>query len=250
MPELLAAFQFLTVLPVKRSFTAQQMALSTVYFPVVGLAIGLVLAAFNYVFSLILPHSVVNIFLIALLALMSGGLHLDGVADTMDGLAGHRTAEQRLEIMRDSRIGGFGAIGLVLLLLIEYVTLNSVPNDWRTKTEVLILTPVLSRWAMVYAIYAFPYARPAGLGRAFKDSVNGQQLVLATIIALILSVALFLVAGLVILVGCWVIVTLLALFLKKQLTGLTGDTYGAINEVVTAGVFLLVVLLSFNHWLI
>jgi adenosylcobinamide-GDP ribazoletransferase len=246
---LLAAFQFLTILPVKRNFTADQLGRSSVYFPVLGLAIGLILAGFHYIFRAF-PPSVANILLITLLAILSGGIHLDGVADTMDGIAGHRTPEQRLEIMRDSRIGGFGAIGLIFLLLIQYVSLNGIPN-YPEKLIVfsLILAPVLGRWAMVNAIFVYPYARPMGLGRVYKDAVTWRHFAIATFVALTLSVLLFGAAGLIIMVGCWAIVNLLAFYLKHQLNGLTGDTYGAINEVATAGVFLIVVLLAYNHWL-
>jgi adenosylcobinamide-GDP ribazoletransferase len=245
---LLAAFQFLTVLPIKRGFTSAQIGRATVYFPLVGIFVGLVMAGVNYLLGWILPSAVVNILLVALLALLSGGLHLDGVADTMDGIAGHRTAEQRLEIMRDSRIGGFGAIGLGLILLIEYVSLNSVPDN--LKWYILILAPALSRWAMVSAIFVYPYARPSGLGRAFKDAVSWQQLAIATLISILLSIFLLRTAGIVIMAGCWVIITGFAIYLKRQLNGLTGDTYGAINEVAMVSVFLLAILLNFNHWFI
>ena len=168
MSGLLAAFQFLTILPVKRNFTAEQIGRSSVYFPVVGLVIGLILAGFHFVFRAF-PPPVANLLLIALLAILSGGIHLDGLADTMDGIAGHRTPEQRLEIMRDSRIGGFGAIGLIFLLLIQYVSLNSIPSfPERLIVFGLILAPVLSRWAMVNAIFVYPYARPTGLGRVLQ----------------------------------------------------------------------------------
>jgi adenosylcobinamide-GDP ribazoletransferase len=244
---LLSAFQFLTLLPVKRNFSTQQIARSTVYFPLVGLTIGLILAGMNWLLSLVLPAPVVNILLLALLAFCSGGLHLDGLADTMDGAAGHRTIERRLEIMRDSRIGGFGAIGLVLMLLIEYVLLNSVPADLKWLT--LIAAPTISRWAMVYAIYAYPYARPDGLGKAFKEGVSLSQFIPATLIAILVACGLWGPAGLVIGAGAFLLVTLAALYLRKLLRGLTGDTYGAINEVATAGVFLFVILLSHNNWL-
>jgi adenosylcobinamide-GDP ribazoletransferase len=248
MSGLLAAFQFLTLLPVKRNFTAEQIGRSTVYFPIVGVVIGLILAGVNYGLSFILPAAVVNVLLIALLAVLSGALHLDGLADTLDGLAGHRTAEQRLAIMRDSRIGGFGAIGVALFLLIEYVSLNAVPAD--LKLYILILAPTLSRWLMVNSIFLYPYARPAGLGKAYKDAVGWRQFALATAITLILAVGLLRGAGAVIMAGVWIITTLSALYCKHQLSGLTGDTYGAVNELATAGAFLLVVLLAFNHWLI
>jgi adenosylcobinamide-GDP ribazoletransferase len=244
---ILAAFQFLTLLPIKRSFTPGQIGRSTVYFPLVGLAIGLVLAGLNYLLSLVLPGSIVNVLLVAALAVTSGGLHLDGLADTFDGIAGHRTPQQRLEIMRDSRIGGFGAIAIGLFLLIEFVSLNSLPAG--QKLSVLILAPAISRWAMVYSIFAYPYARPTGLGRAFKDAVSWPHLALATLVTAVAAGVLFKVAGVVVLAGSWVVVILFAAYLKHQLRGLTGDTYGAINEIVTTTVFILMSLLSFKHWL-
>ena len=115
----------------------------------------------------------VNVIIIAGMAILSGGLHLDGLADTLDGMAGSRTAEERLTIMRDSRVGSFGAFGLALVLLIQFVALNSVPEEYRTG--IIILAPVLSRWAMVNAIFVYPYVRPDGLGRSFGDPAVGND---------------------------------------------------------------------------
>lgn len=243
---LLAAFQFLTLLPVKQNFTPRQIGRSTVYFPVVGIVIGLALSGLNYLLSLILPSAAVNVFLVATLAISSGGLHLDGLADTLDGIAGHRSVEKRLEIMRDSRIGGMGAIGIALFLLVEYVLLHSIPGQ--LKLNALVLAPVLSRWAMVNAIFIFPYARPSGLGRVFKDHMNWQKFALATLVALILTVVLFTWSGLVIMAGTWIIIILIGMFLTRQLKGLTGDSYGAINEVAALTVFFMVVMLAFKDW--
>ncbi len=243
----LAAFQFLTILPIRRSFNTVQMARSTAYFPLVGLAIGLVLAAANYLLTLVLPDAVVNILLLALLVLCSGGLHLDGLADTMDGAAGHRSPERRLDIMRDSRIGGFGAIGLIMILLLEYVFLNNLPVD--LKWMALIAAPTISRWTMVFAIYAYPYARPDGLGKAFKEGVSYRQLILATAMAALVTCGLWGPAGLFMAAGAFLMVLLTAGYLKRLLRGLTGDSYGAINEVVTVSVFLAVIVLNHNNWL-
>jgi len=130
---------------------------------VVGFIIGAILFGLHYILELILPAALVNALLIAVLVILSGGLHLDGLSDTIDGLAGHRTPERRLEIMRDSHIGAIGAAGLFLFLIIEYVCLNSIPDKYLPFT--LLLAPVVSRWAMIYAIFVFPYARPEGLAR-------------------------------------------------------------------------------------
>jgi adenosylcobinamide-GDP ribazoletransferase len=245
---LLAALQFLTILPIKRSFSAEDLGRSTLSFPVAGLLIGLLLAGLGYLLDLILPGSVVNVILVAGLAICSGGLHLDGLADTCDGLAGHRTPEQRLEIMRDSRIGGFGAIGVALFILAEYVVLNNVTGNSRLLA--LIVAPTISRWAMVNAIFVYPYARKTGLGKAYKDSVGWRQFLIATLIALAISILLFRAAGVVIIAAVWIITNLLAVFFKNRLNGLTGDTYGFLNEIGTLSVFLIVILLTHNHWLI
>jgi len=235
-------------LPIKRSFTVEQIGKATVYFPVVGIIIGFILLGLDRLFSLILPPGIVNVLLIAFLAVITGGLHLDGLADTLDGMAGHRTPGERLEIMRDSRIGGLGAVGIALVLLMQYVLLNNITPALRFP--VLVLAPTLSRWAMVNAIFVYPYARPSGLGKAFKDGLIGLQYALATVITLMMAIILFKISGVVIMVGCWVIADLTSLYFKHKLGGLTGDTYGAINEFTMLAVMLIVNILAFKHWLI
>ncbi len=244
---LLAALQFLTVLPVKRNFTDEQVGRAAAWFPLVGIIIGLVLAGLYYVFRMILPFGVVNVLMIAALAVFSGGLHLDGLADTLDGMAGHRSSERRLEIMRDSRIGGIGAVGLALFLILEYAALNNVSELWILFT--LLAAPMLSRTAMVDAIYFFPYARQSGLGSPFKQSVTIRQVLIAAVIAFAVSLILFRTAGLIIIAATWLIVTLAALFFKSRLNGLTGDTYGAINEIAFTSVLLTVCALNYTHLL-
>jgi adenosylcobinamide-GDP ribazoletransferase len=223
---------------------------------VVGFIIGLMLAVLNWLLSLILPPAVVNGLLITAMVLLSGALHLDGFIDTCDGLAGHRTVEDRWRIMHDSRSGAFGIVGAVVLLLVKYASLSSVPANLMTAT--LVIMPVVSRWAMVYAVFAYPYARPTGLGRVFKEGASGPGLALATAFALAVSIGVawwakvnyFYLVGLVILFGTWLITLLMATCLKRKLAGLTGDTYGAINEVAEVGVLLIVCLLAYNQWLL
>jgi len=248
LQQFLAALQFLTLFPIRRSFSAEQLGRSTVYFPLVGLLVGLILAGLSYLLGWLLPRSLVNIILVASLALCSGALHLDGLADTFDGIAGHRTRERRLEIMRDSRIGGFGAAGLALFLIFEYVALNSLPPHW--LPWILILAPALSRWAMVIAIFVYPYARDQGLGSPFKHAMRWYHLIIATIIALAVAAITFRVAGLAIILVTWIMTALVAGFLVRRLGGLTGDTYGAINELTTLTVLVIASMLIFKHWLI
>ena len=118
MKGFLQAISFLTILPVGQSKTLEgkDLARSMAFFPLAGLVIGLLLALGHYLFSLFLPKAVVLWFVIGLLAFLTRGLHLDGLADTMDGLGSGGPKEKILEVMRDSRIGAFGVISLILLL--------------------------------------------------------------------------------------------------------------------------------------
>ncbi len=248
----LAAIQFLTSIPVplKRELSPEQLGRATAYFPLVGLIIGGILAGLNWLLLYILPASVVNTLLIVALVILTGAMHLDGLADTCDGIAGHKTVEDRWRVMRDSRTGAFGVVGVVLLLLVEYVSLNHLnrfPADDYTVTAVLIFMPVASRWAMVYAIFAFPYARPEGLGSSYKKATRWPQFTIATLITVAIATALFMLfsyLGFIIIAGVGVITTVLALYLKHKFAGLTGDTYGAIDEVAEVTALLLVVLVS------
>ena len=236
----LAALRFLTIIPFpwRREVSPEELGRSAGYFPVVGIIIGLILAGLNWLLGLFLPSPVVNVLLVVSLVVISGALHLDGFVDTCDGIAGHKTPEQRWRVMRDSRTGGFGIVGACCLLLVKYISLNSVPETLLMAT--LVLMPVIGRWAMVYAIFAYPYARPSGLGKIFKQGASWQRFTMATLIALVVAIVLFQLVGLAIMVGIWVIVVAMAAYLKRKFSGLTGDTYGAINEVAEVCVLILV----------
>ncbi len=255
---ILTALRFLTIVPLPfgSKDSPEEMGRSTVYFPVVGLLIGLLLVGLNFLLGLFLPVMVVNILLLVSLAIVSGAIHLDGFIDTCDGIAGHKPVEKRWEVMHDSRAGAFGIVGAILLLILEYALLNSIPGNLMTAT--LLIMPVVSRWAMVYAIVAFPYARPEGLGKAFKPGASRLRLLIASIITLALAIfsawldgmTYYYIAGLVIMLAVWVIIVLAALYFKRKFSGLTGDTYGAINQIVEASVLIMMSLFAFNGWLI
>ncbi|MFC2047751.1 adenosylcobinamide-GDP ribazoletransferase [Chloroflexota bacterium] len=246
----LAALQFLTIWPWprRREFSPEELGRSVGYFPAVGFIIGLVLAGLSWLLGLILPLAVVNALLIVALAVISGALHLDGFVDTCDGIAGHKTVEERWRVMTDSRAGGFGIVGIVLLLLVKYVSLSSLPAG-PLLMATLMLMPVVSRWAMVYAVFAYPYAKPSGLGKVFKQGVSWHKLTVATLIALAVTAGLTQLVGLVIMFGVWIMVIVLAAYLKYKFSGLTGDHYGAVNEVAEVWVFILFSLLAHNQWL-
>jgi adenosylcobinamide-GDP ribazoletransferase len=222
-----------------------QLGRATAWFPLVGMIIGVILAFVNWLLAYILPTAVVNALLIVALVIVTGALHLDGFADTCDGIAGHKPVEERWKVMRDSRTGAFGVVGVVLLLLVKYISLNNIPAEWMLPT--LLFMPAVSRWAMVYAIFAFPYARPEGLGTAYKAATRWPQFTIATVITFALAAVVlfrwFSVIGVLMMAGICIITTLFAFYLKHKFAGLTGDTYGAINEVAEtmALVFIIII---------
>jgi adenosylcobinamide-GDP ribazoletransferase len=232
------------------------MGYSTVYFPIVGAVIGLILAGLSWLFGLFLPLVIVNALLIVSLVIISGALHLDGFIDTCDGIAGHKTVEDRWEVMHDSRAGAFGIVGVVLLLMVKYAALSSVPENSLMAT--LVLMTVVSRWTMVYAVFAYPYARPSGLGKTLKQGTSWQGFTIATIITLAAVIGLsrwadikyFFLVGPALMLTILVIVVAMSEYFKRKFSGLTGDTYGAICEVTEVCVLIIICVLAHNSWLI
>ena len=238
---LIVALGFLTALPLPRTGTAgpEQLARSLAWFPVAGALVGGVLVLLDLALGLVLPVGVrAALLLVALLAL-TRGLHFDGLMDVCDGLFGGFTPERRLAIMRDSHVGAFGVLGAVADLLLRHAALVSLLDGWRIAA--LLLPPIAGRWAMVWAMVAYPYGRTEGLGAAFKRGAGWREVALATFGAAILGAAAWWPWGAVALIPAWLATVLVARFMLRRLPGLTGDCYGSINEVVEAVVLVALV---------
>ncbi len=200
------------------------------YFPLVGLVLGVILAGLGWLLGLFLPGGLAAALILAAWAGLTGLLHLDGFMDCCDGLLPPRDPARRLEIMKDSRVGAFGVVGGVLLLLVKWNALAAL-SDAPYRLPVLVAAPVLARWAMVWAMARYPLARTEGLSVLFKTGLGRQQVILASLEAL--GVALLLGwRGLALLAISWLTTTLVARLALVRIGGLTGDVYGAICEVV------------------
>ena len=230
MIALLAAFQFLSILPpvIKRPFTPEELGQSVGFFPLVGLILGGILVGANLLLDLVLPPAVAAVIVVALWVALTRALHLDGLMDTCDGVFGGMTVKRRLDIMRDSRVGAFGVAGGVLALLAKTAAVASLNG----QVVPLIMTAVLGRWAMSLAVITFPYAREEGLGRAMKDHTGWKSLLLATVIAGLVAWSCGRCTGVIFAGGVVIIWLALSQFFVKWLGGLTGDTYGAICELI------------------
>lgn len=223
------ALAFLTRLPVAPAQASEvDVGRSLAFFPLVGLLLGLALAALAALAGVRLPAPVVAVGLVALLALLTGGLHLDGVADVFDALgAPGADRERRLEILRDSRIGAHGATALGFVLLGKVAALQAVVEAG--DPSLLVVFPAVARWAAGLVLLGFPYARPEGLGSPFwahgraSDAAWASVVVLAAVVWLGGNAWLAALATLALLAGFATLAT-------RRFGGITGDVCGAVIE--------------------
>jgi adenosylcobinamide-GDP ribazoletransferase len=242
MTSFLLAWRFLTILPGGKKdadIGSRDLGRSMSYYPLVGLLLGVILWAAYGLFSHAFPRTLCDGLIILLLAILTGALHLDGLADTLDGMAAGKSTEERLRIMRDHRVGTFGVVGLILTLGVKFLALNSLPEEIIGKT--LLVALVLSRWSMVQLTYRTPYARPeGGLGKIFKENVKKREMVIATASSLIVATFFLRFWGAVLWLAVGVSALGIQLFFEKKIGGVTGDILGAANEIHETLVLLMV----------
>ena len=231
MRDFLQALSFLTILPFGKSLLPEDRTLgrSMAFFPLVGLVIGLLSASGYYLFSFLFPKPFALWLTIGLLALLTGGLHLDGLADTVDGLGSGGAREKILEVMRDSRIGAFGVIGLILLMGAKYLALDQMST--RSIPYSLILMAVMGRNSMVLVCYRSRYARSqGGLAKPFTENLGLREMAISLISSLGIGLLLMGVKGIVVFFGLGLFSLGYRFFFNWKLGGVTGDILGAANE--------------------
>ena len=229
---LLTALGFLTVIPVpsRQEVAPGELGRATIWFPLVGLLVGLMLAGLDWCGRTLWDPSVASGLIIAGSLLLTGGLHLDGFMDSADAFFSHRDRAGMLAVMKDSRAGALGAAAAVALLLIKFAAYARLAGlaHWRLIAAV----PMLGRVGMVLALACFPYAREEGTGAGFAAGTRVRHAAAAGIIALAAAFGLLHVQGLALAGGAAVAALLCGVYWLRRLGGLTGDIYGAINEVV------------------
>jgi adenosylcobinamide-GDP ribazoletransferase len=227
----LFALRFLTIVPVKVKGALDNSRLggSVAYFPVIGFLLGCLLSGVDGLLSAFLPDPFfVNTVLVVLLIVLTGSLHIDGLADTFDALFSGKRREEMLSIMRDSRIGTMGVVAIVSVVLLKLAFLFSLGAD--EKGPALILMCVLGRYSFAWNLKFFPYAREDGKAKAFFDGMNHKIFFTAALISLIFSVAVGGAQGAVLFLMTAVFVALAGRFVAGKIGGMTGDTLGAVGE--------------------
>ncbi|WP_284973146.1 adenosylcobinamide-GDP ribazoletransferase [Atlantibacter hermannii] len=229
-----ATLAFMSRLPVpyrwSQGLEVEQYSRGIVMFPWVGMVLGTLAAA---VFLLLAPWCgtpLAALFYVLALAVLTGGFHLDGLADTCDGLFSARTREKMLEIMRDSRLGTHGGLGLIFVLVAKVLVVSELALRGYSMLPVLILASVAGRSAVVLLMYRQRYARDTGLGNIFIGKIGLKQTAVTLLTGAVLCFLLLPGAGLL----AWFITTLgiglIGMAIKRTLHGQTGDTLGAAIE--------------------
>lgn len=238
MNAFIASLQFLSALPLGKPRPFDPKGL-IVHFPLAGLAIGLALALFDRAASMYWPTEVVSALDVMFLAAITGALHLDGLADTADGLYGRRSREQALAIMKDSRVGAMGLVAVVCVLLVKSQAIGTVD---RSRFLTLLIVPAYARSAMMAGMRFLSYARDeGGTGTAFFETPLSARDFKFLAFPLALSLLMGW-RGLLLNVAFVGATAALIVIYRKKLGGITGDLLGAMSEIVEVVLFLAVCL--------
>ncbi len=219
MKSFLAAIGFLTIIPVaKREINKKTVA----FFPVAGFFLGAVIYFFNFLFKKIFTQDITNAFLILVYTLLTGGLHLDGLADTFDAILGSNGDKEKFfEILDDSRIGTTGTLALIFSIGLKYLLL--------TESSLLIF-PVVSRWGMIFSMCISKPARDNGLGSLFIKNTDFAVFIFSTLFTILLTFLILQWKGVMLVLISGVFVCFLTFYWTKKIGGVTGDILGTINE--------------------
>ncbi|MBO8171594.1 MAG: adenosylcobinamide-GDP ribazoletransferase [Bacillaceae bacterium] len=239
------AITFLTRIPVPfLKSSREDWEKSAVYYPLVGMVLGLLVWAGALFLMWGFPVPLAAVLLVVWWVLLTGGIHLDGWMDLADGLGSSRDRERMLHIMKDSRVGAMGVLAVVLLLMVKVVAVYQLIVDHRI--DALAVSPLIARFALMAAIWYWPYIREGGMASGLKKGLDPVRVLLGLFISLALTFAVLGLSG-------W-ITAILALgagwlfgrYLVRKLGGFTGDGYGALVE-WTEVIFLLLVIIG-SEW--
>ena len=235
--DFLVAIQFLTRLPVPRvSFDPDSLARAAKFFPVVGLIIGLGASVLQRITAPHLSHPLVALLVLTFLILITSGLHEDGLADTADGFGGGWNREQVLTILRDSRIGSFGALALVVSVLARFLLLSNLPVN--RFTAFVVSAHVLCRWTTLPLSYFLRSARESdGQGARIAQKISPASLLICTLLSFAIVFYFMRIEFWIPVFVALVITTLSGLYYSRRIGGVTGDCFGATNQLTEIAIY-------------
>ena len=236
--ELLVSFQFLTQLPISRiAYHPDSLSRSAKFFPVVGLVIGLGASLLQHVLAPYLNRTLVAFLVLTFLVLVTGGLHEDALADTADAFGGGWNREQVLTILKDSRIGSFGALALVLSVLARFLLLSILPMH--RFTALVVSAHVLCRWTTLPLSYFLRPARESddGQGARIARKISPASLLIGSLLSFAVVLDLMRREFWIPVIVSFGITGLSGLYYFRRIGGVTGDCFGATNQLTEIAVY-------------
>jgi len=243
------SISFLTILPVNFLFLRKEqenwndikedLSKSSIFFPLVGILIGLILVAADILlkwvsFDPFLSSGII----LTVWIFLSGGLHLEGFADMVDGFSGGRNKEDIIRIMKDGAVGAKGAIALILLILLKFLLINSLLYSLRM--EAFLIAPVIGRWSMVLSGYlGKPASSDNTLSKMFSLYLGKMELILATLFTLVIAFYFLSYQSLYFMIFSAFISYLMVYYSFTKMQGICGDVIGAINEITELSILLI-----------
>jgi adenosylcobinamide-GDP ribazoletransferase len=227
--QILWLIQFLTTIPLKLtiSMEPEDFGRSLAYAPLIGLLLGGILAASFYILRFLFPIMISSLFLCIIYVFLTGGLHLDGLGDTADGLFSHRPKERILEIMKDSRVGTNAVLAVIFVILSYIFLIMQIPTK---ALGLIVLMPVIGRMALPLAAGLEKYARQNGLGLHFINFCGPKEIIIGLTITSAISFLILGIKGLLIVLSIGILISFITKLLAAKIDGITGDILGAVCE--------------------
>ncbi len=234
MRALAEALRFLSVIPVPGKPPKNNSTVQAAY-PWAGLVLGLIAAVGLWLAGWVFSAAGTAVVVVGIRIAVTGGLHMDGLADLADGMGGGRNREKRLAIMSDSRLGSFGALALLVMTALQITVIAELLQFRNSLSPLeslypLIFAPALSRGIIPLMMKVFPSARPGGMGDRNRKSASLSAVITAMLSVIFIAVFFYGTAGLIVSAAVTILILIAAARISRQLGGLTGDAYGALIE--------------------
>jgi adenosylcobinamide-GDP ribazoletransferase len=238
--DFLLMIQFFTRIPINLSLPCEKenFRRGTIFFPLVGLIIGGLQWIIYWLLIKLFPVNITVLFVMLAGILITGGLHIDGLGDTCDGFFSFKSRERIIEIMKDSRVGTYSCIAIIIDLLLRYGSYSNL--IFGSYSLALIAAPVAAKTVYIYMFYIGKQAKASGTGNLFIGNVGKKELSAAFLLGLIINSLVLGVADALIITAIAVVITILFnKFCENKIGGLTGDTLGANNELIEIATLIL-----------
>jgi len=245
---LFLSISFLTILPINflflrkeqenRNYIKEDLSKSSIFFPLVGILIGLILIGVNSILQWISLDSFLSSgIILTVWIFLSGGLHLEGFADMVDGFSGGRNKEDIIRIMKDGAVGAKGAIALILLILLKFLLINSL--SYSLRMEAFLIAPVMGRWSIVLSGYlGKPACSDNTLSKMFSLYLGKKELFISTLIGLGIAFYYLSYQCIYLFIFTGVLTRFIIIYSYSKIQGICGDVIGAVNELIEVGTLL------------